>query len=110
MRISDWSSDVCSSDLADGARRLLDEAMEAARSLTADLKGTLVHASAASLAGALSRLADLHEKAGRAGSHASPDRAVDTTRPDARRVGDECVSTCRYRKTPYHSQKTPHKH
>ncbi|MFP5578549.1 MAG: M3 family oligoendopeptidase [Acidimicrobiia bacterium] len=66
---------------ADGARRLLDEAMEAARSLTADLKGTLVHASAASVAGALSRLADVHDKAGRAVSYASLDFAVDTTEP-----------------------------
>ena len=66
---------------ADGARRLLDEAMEAARSLTADLKGTLAHASAASLSGALHRLAEVYEKARRAGSYASLDFAVDTSDP-----------------------------
>src|SRR3546814_3602136 len=28
MRISDWSSDVCSSDLLEGARHLLDQALK----------------------------------------------------------------------------------
>jgi len=66
---------------ADGARRLLDRAMESARSLTADLKGTLTGASAATLAGALDRLAAVHEDAGRAGSYAQLDFAVDTSDP-----------------------------
>jgi len=66
---------------ADGARRLLDRAMEEARRLTADLKGTLTAASAASLAGALDRLAGVHEDVGRAASYAQLDFAVDTSDP-----------------------------
>src|SRR3546814_15865794 len=31
--------------------------------------------------------------------------ACDACRPEARRVGKECVSTCRSRWSPYHSQK-----
>src|SRR3546814_15565709 len=31
-------------------------------------------------------------------------------RSEARRAGKECVSTCRSRSTPYHSQKKPHTH
>ena len=66
---------------ADGARRLLDRAMEEARRLTADLKGTLTAASAAGLAGALDRLASVHEDVGRAASYAQLDFAVDTSDP-----------------------------
>jgi oligoendopeptidase F len=66
---------------AGGVRRLLDRAMEAARSLTADAKGTLTAASAATLAGALERLAAIHEDVGRAASYAQLDFAVDTADP-----------------------------
>ncbi|MFP5322541.1 MAG: M3 family oligoendopeptidase, partial [Acidimicrobiia bacterium] len=66
---------------AEGVRRLLDQALEDARALTADLKGTLTTASAAGLAGALSRLSSIHELAGRAASYAHLDFAVDTSDP-----------------------------
>src|SRR3546814_934169 len=42
MRISDWSSDVCSSDLE--AAQTLPEAQRRARELRADLEGRGVHA------------------------------------------------------------------
>src|SRR3546814_11577055 len=64
MRISDWSSDVCSSDLSTCARR---DARRQAR--------------------------------GRRLRH--PGRM----RSEERRVGKECVSTCRSRWSPYHSKK-----
>jgi len=73
--------DLVDGEGADGARRLLDRALDAARALTADLKGTLTTASAATLAGALDRLAAIHEDAGRAGSYAHLDFAVDTSDP-----------------------------
>src|SRR3546814_4238896 len=69
MRISDWSSDVCSSDLpraaprqaqAEGPRRDVDRGPER-----------------------------LHRRAG-------------SGRSEERRVGKECVSTCRSRWSPYH--------
>src|SRR3546814_4981839 len=69
MRISDWSSDVCSSDLpkTDEARTLfgLSKADRKSRS---------------------------HIKKGR----------PEGRRSEERRVGKECVSTCRSRWSPYH--------
>src|SRR3546814_8460643 len=65
MRISDWSSDVCSSDLA-------------------------------SLASSLLRLSNFSvpETIGSQESYSE--------RSEERRVGKECVSTCRSRWSPYH--------
>src|SRR3546814_9144285 len=67
MRISDWSSDVCSSDLQ--------------HSLGA---GFVKHAAQA-VAG-----------------DAWPGQQGDPQRSEERRVGKECVSTCRSRWSPYH--------
>src|SRR3546814_6583259 len=88
MRISDWSSDVCSSDLA--LLRVVANDLEPA-------------------------FGDLGEDT-RFAKHASDLRAVlDSTlaapplnctgvgaRSEERRVGKECVSTCRSRWSPYH--------
>src|SRR3546814_1149287 len=70
MRISDWSSDVCSSDLAIRYR----------------FDGTLLR-----LVGA---------RAGAPARHAAV--ALPPGRSEERRVGKECVSTCRSRWWPYH--------
>src|SRR3546814_5668054 len=89
MRISDWSSDVCSSDLADsgsaGDRRTLAAAqairVRSSRSLAGAPKGH--------------------------GCHSEPNRLERTVparvvqRSEERRVGKECVSTCRSRWSPY---------
>src|SRR3546814_20269154 len=73
MRISDWSSDVCSSDLVAVAHALpLLELV--AHLLVGDRAGS-----------AINLLAD---------------------RSEERRVGKECVSTCRSRWSPSHSKKT----
>src|SRR3546814_10068805 len=69
MRISDWSSDVCSSDLR----------------FFADVGGEE----------ALRR----HDLQGRA---LLGDRLGGGERSEERRVGKECVSTCRSRWSPYH--------
>src|SRR3546814_2090093 len=74
MRISDWSSDVCSSDLPGGVAR--DEVGNAAQR---DLFG--------------------REAVGAA----LVDRCISRPRrSEERRVGKECVSTCRSRWSPYH--------
>src|SRR3546814_7744237 len=75
MRISDWSSDVCSSDLgsSDFAMDMVAEAINKAKS-DDPLKLAPI-------------LAGMKHK---------------TMRPDERRVGKECVSTCRSRWSPYH--------
>src|SRR3546814_4669189 len=82
-RISDWSSDVCSSDLrsAVGDIAWLTWANRAI-SPTADLAASLgcSRMSRATLHSAVLRLA----------------------RSEERRVGKECVSTCRSRWSPYH--------
>src|SRR3546814_2810072 len=66
MRISDWSSDVCSSDLVDPQLTLYPEFARAKAKNVADLT--------------------------EAGEN----------RSEERRVGKECVSTCRSRWSPYH--------
>src|SRR3546814_16724268 len=89
MRISDWSSDVCSSDLAP-------------RALTGEHCSHRIDAS-------------------RSASHATgstfcPEGSCTSKckwgpvdcprlRSEERRVGKECVSTCRSRWSPYHSKK-----
>src|SRR3546814_4062395 len=83
MRISDWSSDVCSSDLHElltGVARRRDSRTVLARMRSA----TRFTCPATSL----------HSIAN--WPQASP------TRSEERRVGKECVSTCRSRWSPYH--------
>src|SRR3546814_11422934 len=99
MRISDWSSDVCSSDLLrlatpvgseiakglDGLFRvkgggILPDDPEA-RLLTRSIEGSNVTATSA--------LVEMIE-------------ASRSWRSEERRVGKECVSTCRSRWSPYH--------
>src|SRR3546814_12431446 len=90
MRISDWSSDVCSSDLcwaSLGARRL-DQ--------------VLLPQSLTSLILAVDNDAEGERAAARATlRYARPG----LERSEERRVGKECVSTCRARWTPYHEKK-----
>src|SRR3546814_7235075 len=75
MRISDWSSDVCSSDLVPRDGKTL----------------VLVNGAYGQ------RIAQILEVLGRAC------RVIDKgDRSEERRVGKECVSTCRSRWSPYH--------
>src|SRR3546814_11207015 len=74
MRISDWSSDVCSSDLFDGDTLYVGE----------EVGG----------------IWELKPNGG-----AATARMVAPVRSEERRGGKECVSTCRYRWSPYHSKK-----
>src|SRR3546814_13249767 len=104
MRISDWSSDVCSSDLGQAGGTGIAE-------LVPD-GGLRTHVDAAGGVGGDEHLrlgfhlpADdqlLLVAAGeRVGGHLDPGRA----RSEERRVGKECVSTCRSRWSPDHSKK-----
>src|SRR3546814_18856903 len=86
MRISDWSSDVCSSDLSG-----------------TEARHVLHH-----------RAYDQYRQARRGDAGGRMDRRhprsiavgpVRTQRSEERRVGKECVSTCRSRWSPYHSKK-----
>src|SRR3546814_6764413 len=91
MRISDWSSDVCSSDLVD-ADRLWYERIGRRNSMY-DL--LIKHARVADGLGNPLATANVAVKDGRIA-------AVGEARPEERRVGKECVSTCRARWSPSH--------
>src|SRR3546814_11604409 len=88
MRISDWSSDVCSSDLVSAGLGLV----EASTPIPAYGCTVLVGADD----GIQSRVDGTF-------SIASWWRAL--SRSEERRVGKECVSTCRSRWSPYHKKK-----
>src|SRR3546814_1812029 len=83
MRISDWSSDVCSSDLHEDAAHHLHH-----QHLAATGHGEYRGAPARRALGVIQR-------------PQQPGVAVDV-RSEERRVGKECVSTCRSRWSPYH--------
>src|SRR3546814_15732747 len=104
MRISDWSSDVCSSDLARVAAfeqevavlTRLAQALETARSDARDLYLTPVMNELRPLLGLLFDAISL----------TFDERTLlPLTSSEARRVGKECVSTCDTRWSPYHSTK-----
>src|SRR3546814_4964271 len=97
MRISDWSSEVCSSDLnkarygiAWGAMGAAEFCWHAARQYTLDRKAFGRPLAATQLI--QKKLADMQTEIA-LGFQA---------RSEERRVGKECVSTCRSRWSPYH--------
>src|SRR3546814_20048508 len=105
MRISDWSSDVCSSDLdyvpASGPAQLRErDILERERSesvggheggmKTAFTEGIEIFHAAASSALPMS---------------VTPPLSMRLIRSEERRVGKECGSTCRYRWAPIHYKK-----
>src|SRR3546814_13110768 len=103
MRISDWSSDLCSSDLTGGRQYCRNADRWPVLPLSCSPEG--------------SRRPD------RAGSHPDgshpssggpngdcpngdcPNGGEPDGRSEERRVGKECVSTCRSRWSPYHKKK-----
>src|SRR3546814_19177057 len=105
MRISDWSSDVCSSDLRDRDVGFGDSGSDPA--------------------GVCRRQGDQGDRAGfacvaegdpqgdpgagrriRLSAQGSATAQARPFRSEERRVGKECVSTCRSRWSPYHQKKT----
>src|SRR3546814_15286563 len=102
MRISDWSSDVCSSDLLHAARAAAFRA-RAAESLAASmaLRARLLHREDAALEPHLA--ASVAGVAGIELAVLGPGALARLAlRSEERRVGKECVSTCRSRWSPYH--------
>src|SRR3546814_13019265 len=100
MRISDWSSDVCSSDLA-AINASLTAAEEPSKMIARAKRGgdtslgevvsdIALSAGVGAVGGAFFKGT---EKAG---------RALLSRRSEERRVGKECVSTCRSRWSRYH--------
>src|SRR3546814_14726562 len=100
MRISDWSSDVCSSDLGWPEAGLLQPHHTAA-GLVGRERGRVAVA-----LDDVGVLADHPEPGTVTGLRVLVDGCIGPqVRSEERRVGKECVSTCRSRWSPYHSKK-----
>src|SRR3546814_8312045 len=84
MRISDWSSDVCSSDLFHPAPVSRSANLKTCSSLSSN---------------PLCKRPTAHDEGG---PRAAVKTHTSTGRSEERRVGKECVSTCRSRWSPYH--------
>src|SRR3546814_11100995 len=100
MRISDWSSDVCSSDLKGMASSPQCLVVEAETS-------RIVRPANYGLGEGPSERDRKLVHSGRGIGHRDLDHAVAVHahgkgRSEERRVGKECVSTCRSRWSPYH--------
>src|SRR3546814_20726506 len=95
MRISDWSSDVCSSDL--GARRRRRVGRAAGRP-----RGGRAWRVRAVLPGLPVR--HLGRQVGRGSGRRIAARPRGRGRTEESRVGEACVSTCRSRWSPYHDK------
>src|SRR3546814_15374504 len=100
MRISDWSSDVCSSDLH-GARELVFVYREGANA-SPDPHANRAHMATSV---AISQPADeIYRRIG-AEAQARQQAQALAQRSEERSVGNECVSTCRSRSSPLHYKK-----
>src|SRR3546814_3020951 len=115
MRISDWSSDVCSSDLTLFGKAFdratgtvnLDRVTAATRQHTAEFAGLLRQRLEAAKLDPnqpvnLSIGADHRVIVDNSNPQAADIAKLFQDRSEERRVGKECVSTCRSRWSPYH--------
>src|SRR3546814_21055975 len=107
MRISDWSSDVCSSDLkehwenySDLRQMALVEGKEAA--LSPDRPAQYLGDAERGIASKLGWVYPgfIEDQRGRLRP-----QTQEESRSEERRVGKECVRTCRSRWSPYHKTK-----
>src|SRR3546814_18954107 len=100
MRISDWSSDVCSSDLVNGYLTVDGAKMSKSR-------GTFVMARTWLDSGLQAEALRYYFAAKSSGGVDDLDLNLSdfvarVNRSEERRVGKECASTCRSRWSPYH--------
>src|SRR3546814_13213373 len=104
MRISDWSSDVCSSDLYNISTSLFGGTAPAFNSwlirITGDPLMPAYSMMGACVIGAVALLF-LKETAGLSLRGTDIPHMPTRKRSEERRVGKECVSTCRSRWSPY---------
>src|SRR3546814_11520083 len=98
MRISDWSSDVCSSDLWCVARDITHAG--------AIRQYVEIAAEAGMIGLAMTASGPMMAYQGSKGAVVSTNPiAIAVPRSEERRVGKECVRTCRSRWCPYHYKK-----
>src|SRR3546814_11684789 len=105
MRISDWSSDVCSSDLQGEIHAVLAALPDASFDLVLAADTLIYIGDIDALTGAVARIL----KPGgsflftvETGAPGSGFRLTRPGRSEERRVGKECGSTCRSRWSPFH--------
>src|SRR3546814_15908805 len=107
MRISDWSSDVCSSDLAGQCPSAIVSRATSLQSWWPNAPRALLWVGPAGEKQE-SRFAELDAAAARAAAVLASvgvrrgDVVLLLMRSEERRVGKECVSTCRSRLSAYH--------
>src|SRR3546814_20641579 len=95
MRIGDWSSDVCSSDLLDTVLDTIATYKERIESLKGKIKKALFYpAGVIAVANGVSALLLIFVVP-----------PFEELRSEERSVGKECVRTCRSRWLPYHIKK-----
>src|SRR3546814_17161101 len=115
MRISDWSSDVCSSDLIKAALGPGRQAGASSRcwKRVPKLKGTPAQSGGVGPTGRAATTSATRAQSGRGRASAGAQRASKASRSEERRVGKACVRTVRFRWSPIHSKKKnnqePHK-
>src|SRR3546814_17412772 len=102
MRISDWSSDVCSSDL-----KRLPEGTPIVRVMTntpalVDQAMTAISAGPHANSTHLALTEEMFKPLGATIRVPESQQDAVTASSEERRVGKECVSTCRSRWSPYH--------
>src|SRR3546814_15435672 len=97
MRISDWSSDVCSSDLITGTRVDMQFLYRQEIALTTIMFMEIWNWTPFSFIIMLAGLVSLPREPQAAAQILGASR-----RSEERRVGKECVSTCRSRRSQYH--------
>src|SRR3546814_11489084 len=103
MRISDWSSDVCSSDLPACSEQngLFRPALITGGSKRAG-SGSAYTVSLRIPSHTRQRAFQGREENMESGSHQSEPTGSSSLRSEERRVGKECGSTCRYWRSPFH--------
>src|SRR3546814_11904728 len=99
MRISDWSSDVCSSDLL--KLRKITGLVDSQHAKAPEVH-TALDALGISILDDKGLDARRHDPKTEALYLGVPQNDLFRFRSEARRVGKECVSTCRSRWSPYH--------
>src|SRR3546814_15482866 len=110
MRISDWSSDVCSSDLMERAVKECMSSVDVSTVMPNDLINAKPAVAAVREFFGSSQLSQFMDQTNPL-SEVTHKRRVSALGPggrsEERRVGKECVSKCRSRWSPDHEKKEP---
>src|SRR3546814_21128861 len=99
MRISDWSSDVCSSDLYRSRRHTAVESRRPMKRIDIVYGGQSYSVGQRDID---ELRAEILAKTRAEGGYWLEVNSGEGARSEERRVGQECVSTCRSRWSPYH--------